>query len=44
MRIYKVKKEDSLGRDHSAANAFEAGKRLTKSKSAASGRKSRPVM
>jgi dolichyl-diphosphooligosaccharide--protein glycosyltransferase len=39
-----VKKEDALGREHKAVNAFEAGKRLKKSKSAvvgAGGKKSR---
>lgn len=30
VRIYKVKKEDSLSRDHRSANAFQAGKRKKK--------------
>ena len=36
VRIYEVKKEDPLGREHKAANAFASGKRLKKSKSASS--------
>lgn len=35
VRIYQVKKEDPLGRELKAANAFEAGKKLKKSVSAA---------
>ncbi|ORX39432.1 Oligosaccharyl transferase STT3 subunit-domain-containing protein [Kockovaella imperatae] len=37
VRIYQVKKEDPLGRDHKAVSAFESGKRLKKSRSAAGG-------
>jgi dolichyl-diphosphooligosaccharide--protein glycosyltransferase len=32
VRIYKVKKEDDLGRDHRSASAFAAGKKRKKSK------------
>ena len=40
VRIYKVKKEDVLGRDHKSENAFNAGKRKKKIKAAGSaGRK-----
>jgi dolichyl-diphosphooligosaccharide--protein glycosyltransferase len=45
VRIYQVKKEDPLGREHKAVNAFEAGKRLKKSKSTVGSggtKKSRP--
>lgn len=35
VRIYKVKDLDSLGRPHKAAGAFDAGRRLKKSVSAA---------
>ena len=38
VRIYKVKKEDSLSRDHKGANAFTAGKRKKKIKAASAGR------
>lgn len=31
VRIYEVKKEDNLGRDHKSANAFNAGKRKKRS-------------
>ncbi|GFZ51010.1 dolichyl-diphosphooligosaccharide-protein glycotransferase [Saitozyma sp. JCM 24511] len=44
VRIYEVKKEDPIGREHKAVTAFEAGKRLKRSKSAGSGKKSRPSM
>lgn len=47
VRIYEVKKEDPLGRELKAANAFDAGKRLKRTKSdpkVAGGRKGRPVM
>ena len=30
VRIYAVKPEDNLGRDHRSANAFDAGKRRKK--------------
>ncbi|TYJ57966.1 hypothetical protein B9479_001324 [Cryptococcus floricola] len=33
VRIYKVKSEDSIGRDHKAVTAWEAGKKLRKSAS-----------
>ena len=39
VRIYQVKKEDSLGRDPKAVTAWEAGKRLKRSKSATGGGK-----
>lgn len=46
VRIYQVKKEDPLGRELKAANAFEAGRRLKKSQSAVigagGGKKGRP--
>lgn len=43
VRIYKVKPEDPLGRELKAANAFDGGKRLKRSKSAgAGGKKARP--
>ena len=32
VRIYQVKKEDPLGRDHKTANAFDEGKKRKKSK------------
>ncbi|KAH8810347.1 oligosaccharyl transferase STT3 subunit [Flagelloscypha sp. PMI_526] len=32
VRIYEVKKDDPLGRDHKSANAFEAGKKRKKGK------------
>lgn len=47
MRIYAVKKEDSLGRDHQAVSAFDGGKKLKQSPTAldASGKvKGRPSM
>ena len=45
VRIYKVKKEDPIGREHKAVSAFHAGKRLKRSKSSgAGGKKSRPSM
>lgn len=34
VRIYAVKKEDSLGRAHQAVSAFDGGKKLKKSPSA----------
>jgi dolichyl-diphosphooligosaccharide--protein glycosyltransferase len=45
VRIYAVKKEDSLGREHKAVTAFDGGRKLKKSPSAldASGKaKGRP--
>jgi dolichyl-diphosphooligosaccharide--protein glycosyltransferase len=44
VRIYQVKKEDPFGREHSAVNAFDAGKRLTRSKSQGPVKKGRPSM
>jgi hypothetical protein len=32
VRIYKVKREDSLARDHKLAGAFRAGKRRKRTK------------
>ena len=32
MRIYEVKKDDPLGRDHKLANSFELGKKRKKGK------------
>ena len=32
MRIYEVKKDDPLGRDHKLANSFEQGKKRKKGK------------
>jgi dolichyl-diphosphooligosaccharide--protein glycosyltransferase len=43
VRIYKVKKEDSLGREHKAVSAFNSGKRLKKAKSSVGGKKKRPT-
>lgn len=43
VRIYKVKKEDSLGREHKAVTAFNGGKRLKKAKSSVGGKKKRPT-
>ena len=37
VRIYAVKKEDSLGREHKAVTAFDGGKKLRKSPSAVDG-------
>jgi dolichyl-diphosphooligosaccharide--protein glycosyltransferase len=37
VRIYAVKKEDSLGREHKAVTAFDGGKKLGKSPSAVDG-------
>ncbi|ORY31629.1 Oligosaccharyl transferase STT3 subunit-domain-containing protein [Naematelia encephala] len=42
VRIYQVKKEDPIGREHKAVNAFEAGRRLKRVKSGTTGRKGRP--
>ncbi|EIW72164.1 hypothetical protein TREMEDRAFT_41550 [Tremella mesenterica DSM 1558] len=47
VRIYKVKKEDALGRELKAVSAFNGGKRLTRSASAGSssiGQEKRPSM
>ncbi|KAK4687656.1 dolichyl-diphosphooligosaccharide---protein glycosyltransferase, partial [Tremellales sp. Uapishka_1] len=44
VRIYQVKKEDPIGRDHKAVTEFNAGKRLKKAKSALTGKKGRPSM
>jgi len=44
VRIYEVKKEDPIGREHKAVAAFEGGKRLKRSKSAIGGKKGRPSM
>lgn len=44
VRIYQVRKEDPFGREHQAANAFDAGKRLSRSKSQGPTKKSRPSM
>lgn len=51
VRIYAVKREDSLGRDHQAVSAFDGGRKLKKSPSfadasaSASGKtKGRPSM
>jgi dolichyl-diphosphooligosaccharide--protein glycosyltransferase len=42
VRIYAVKDLDPLMRSHKAANAFEAGKRLKKSKALGPGGKKAP--
>ncbi|KAE8539335.1 hypothetical protein D1P53_004434 [Cryptococcus gattii VGV] len=39
VRIYKVKKEDPIGRDHKAVTAWNGGKKLKKSPSASEGLK-----
>ena len=45
VRIYKVKKEDPIGRDLKAVSAFNSGKRLKKTKSTgAGGKKGRPSL
>ncbi|OCF43697.1 dolichyl-diphosphooligosaccharide-protein glycosyltransferase [Kwoniella heveanensis CBS 569] len=48
VRIYKVKKEDPIGREHKAVTAWEGGKKLRKSASstvaAGGGNKGRPSM
>ena len=45
VRIYQVKKEDPIGREHKAVTAFDAGRRLKKSPTASGvgGRRGRPV-
>ncbi|WVQ84505.1 hypothetical protein IAT38_006659 [Cryptococcus sp. DSM 104549] len=45
VRIYKVKKEDPIGRDHGAVREWNGGKKLKKSVSASEGvKKTRPSM
>ena len=41
VRIYKVRKEDNLGRDHSAARAFERGQKKRRRSGGRRGRKLR---
>ena len=46
MRIYQVKKEDPLGREHKAVSAFNGGTRLKRAPSVGSSgaKKKRPSM